>query len=254
MVYYQDAQLDLAFAALADPTRRAIVDRLAREPEATVSEIAAPFAVSLPAVMKHLDVLARANLIARDKSGRTVRCRLKPAPMETAMQWLSRYERFWTEKSGSTCRLRRGGTMLTKPSLTLKRRLKASPAQVFAAWTDPQKIVHWFGPTRTTAGSVRARWMCARAAATPCASRPTTANPTRSAASTARSCRTAGWCSAGPGNRRRSASRSSRSQSPPTATAACSRCTTSSSSTRRRRDGHERGWTGTLEKLERFLS
>ena len=86
-----------AFAALADPTRRAIVDRLAREPEATVSELAAPFAVSLPAVMKHLDVLARANLIAREKSGRTVRCRLKPAPMETAMQWLSRYERFWTE-------------------------------------------------------------------------------------------------------------------------------------------------------------
>jgi DNA-binding transcriptional ArsR family regulator len=98
MVDYQGAvQLDLAFAALADPTRRAIVDRLAREPDATVSEIAAPFAVSLPAVMKHLDVLARANLIAREKSGRTVRCRLKPAPMETAMQWLSRYERFWTE-------------------------------------------------------------------------------------------------------------------------------------------------------------
>jgi DNA-binding transcriptional ArsR family regulator len=97
MVYYQNAKLDLAFAALADPTRRAILDRLAREPEATVSEIAAPFAVSLPAVMKHLDVLARADLIARAKSGRTVRCRLKPGPMEAAMQWLSRYERFWTE-------------------------------------------------------------------------------------------------------------------------------------------------------------
>ena len=84
MVYYRNAQLDLAFAALADPTRRAIVDHLSREPDASVSEIAAPFAVSLPAVMKHLDVLARANLIAREKSGRTVRCRLKPAPMETA--------------------------------------------------------------------------------------------------------------------------------------------------------------------------
>jgi DNA-binding transcriptional ArsR family regulator len=97
MVYYKEAQLDLAFAALADPTRRAILDRLAQQPEATVSELAAPFAVSLPAVMKHLDVLARANLIARSKRGRTVRCRLEPAPMETAMQWLSRYERFWTE-------------------------------------------------------------------------------------------------------------------------------------------------------------
>ena len=98
MVDYQNTQLDLAFAALADPTRRAILDRLAGEPELAVTEIAAPFAVSLPAVMKHLDVLARANLIERDKSGRTVRCRLKAAPMETAMQWLPRYERFWTEQ------------------------------------------------------------------------------------------------------------------------------------------------------------
>ena len=98
MVYYTNTQLDLAFAALADPTRRAIVDRLAGEPELAVTEIAAPFAVSLPAVMKHLDVLARANLIERKKSGRTVRCRLKAAPMETAMQWLARYERFWTEQ------------------------------------------------------------------------------------------------------------------------------------------------------------
>jgi DNA-binding transcriptional ArsR family regulator len=98
MVYYKDAQLDLAFAALADPTRRAILDRLARENGLAVSEIARPFRVSLPAVMKHLDVLARARLIEREKSGRTVHCQLKAAPMETAMQWLARYERFWTER------------------------------------------------------------------------------------------------------------------------------------------------------------
>ncbi len=98
MVDYKDDQLDLAFAALADPTRRAILDRLARENGLAVSEIARPFAVSLPAVMKHLDVLARARLIERQKSGRTVHCRLKAAPMETAMQWLARYERFWTER------------------------------------------------------------------------------------------------------------------------------------------------------------
>jgi DNA-binding transcriptional ArsR family regulator len=98
MVDYKDDQLDLAFAALADPTRRAILDRLARESGLAVSEIARPFAVSLPAVMKHLDVLARARLIERQKSGRTVRCRLRAAPMETAMQWLTRYERFWTER------------------------------------------------------------------------------------------------------------------------------------------------------------
>jgi DNA-binding transcriptional ArsR family regulator len=98
MVYYTDAQLDRAFAALADPTRRAILDRLARADELAVTEIAAPFAVSLPAVMKHLDVLARAGLIERAKTGRTVRCSLRAGPMETAMQWLTRYERFWTEK------------------------------------------------------------------------------------------------------------------------------------------------------------
>jgi DNA-binding transcriptional ArsR family regulator len=98
MVDFNSAQLDLAFAALADPTRRAIVDRLAGEPELSVTELAAPVPVSLPAVMKHLDVLARANLIGRHKTGRTVRCRLQPGPMEAAMHWLARYERFWSEQ------------------------------------------------------------------------------------------------------------------------------------------------------------
>src|SRR5690606_27455058 len=74
MVEFSSTELDLAFAALADPTRRAIVDRLAEVPELSVSELAAPFAVSLPAIMKHLDVLARASLIERSKIGRTVRC------------------------------------------------------------------------------------------------------------------------------------------------------------------------------------
>jgi DNA-binding transcriptional ArsR family regulator len=98
MVDFIDAQLDRAFAALADPTRRAIVERLARRDNLAVSEIAAPFAVSLPAVMKHLDVLARAGLVERAKSGRTVHCRLRAEPMRNAMQWLSRYERFWAER------------------------------------------------------------------------------------------------------------------------------------------------------------
>ena len=106
MVDYRNMQLDLAFAALADPTRRAIVDRLANEPELAVTEIAAPFAVSLPAVMKHLDVLARADLIDRQKSGRTVRCRLKAAPMETAMQWLYALRALLDRAARSSCRFR----------------------------------------------------------------------------------------------------------------------------------------------------
>jgi DNA-binding transcriptional ArsR family regulator len=98
MVEFIRADLDRAFAALADPTRRAIIDRLAGTPSLAVTEIAAPFDVSLPAVIKHLDVLARAGLIARNKRGRTVHCSLSPAPMETAMQWLARYERFWNDR------------------------------------------------------------------------------------------------------------------------------------------------------------
>ncbi|MGE0851539.1 MAG: ArsR/SmtB family transcription factor [Hyphomicrobiaceae bacterium] len=98
MVYYREAHLDLAFAALADPTRRAILQRLADEDGLAVSEIARPFDLSLPGVMKHLDVLARAKLIERAKSGRTVHCKLAAAPLESAMQWLSRYERFWSAR------------------------------------------------------------------------------------------------------------------------------------------------------------
>jgi DNA-binding transcriptional ArsR family regulator len=98
MVDFSDSRLDRAFAALSDPTRRAIIERLSRQPGLGVSEIAAPFSVSLPAVMKHLDVLARAGLIERSKTGRTVRCNLSAAPMETAMQWLERYQRFWTAR------------------------------------------------------------------------------------------------------------------------------------------------------------
>jgi DNA-binding transcriptional ArsR family regulator len=98
MVDFNAAQLDRAFAALADPTRRAILDRLANDSELGVTQIAERFEVSLPAVIKHLDVLARAGLIERAKTGRTVHCRLRAEPMETAMQWLARYERFWTER------------------------------------------------------------------------------------------------------------------------------------------------------------
>jgi DNA-binding transcriptional ArsR family regulator len=95
-------QLDRTFAALVDPTRRAILARLERADGASVSELARPFAIKLPAVMKHLDVLDDAGLITRSKVGRTVTVRLSPEPMRKAMDWLRRYERFW---SGSLDRL-----------------------------------------------------------------------------------------------------------------------------------------------------
>src|SRR5260221_649889 len=89
-------QLDRTFAALVDPTRRAILARLEREDGASVSALAKPFAIKLPAVMKHLDVLDDAGLTTRSKAGRTVTVRLSPAPMRGAMAWLRRYERFWS--------------------------------------------------------------------------------------------------------------------------------------------------------------
>ena len=101
MVNY-NTQLDRIFAALMDSTRRAILARLEREDGASVSDLAKPFAIKLPAVMKHLDVLVKAGLITRSKVGRTVTVRLSPQPMRAASDWLRRYERFW---SGSLDRL-----------------------------------------------------------------------------------------------------------------------------------------------------
>jgi DNA-binding transcriptional ArsR family regulator len=98
MVKYQDRALDRTFAALADPIRRALLAQLGKQQGLSVSELAKPFPVSLPAIMKHLDVLSDAGLIARSKTGRTVACRLTAKPMEQAMDWLNRYQRFWSDR------------------------------------------------------------------------------------------------------------------------------------------------------------
>jgi DNA-binding transcriptional ArsR family regulator len=95
MVNYQE-RLDRTFAALVDPTRRAILAHLERKDGASISELAEPFAIKLPAVMKHLDVLDDAGLVTRSKTGRTVTVLLRPQPMREAMEWLRRYERFWS--------------------------------------------------------------------------------------------------------------------------------------------------------------
>ena len=96
MVNYNE-RLDRTFAALVDPTRRAILARLEREDGASISALAQPFVIKLPAVMKHLDVLDDAGLITRSKVGRTVTVRLRPEPMREAIDWLRRYERFWSK-------------------------------------------------------------------------------------------------------------------------------------------------------------
>jgi len=86
--------LDAIFQALADPTRRAIVATLSRG-QASVTELARPHRMSLPAVMKHLRVLQRAGIVTQRKSGRTRRCRLAARPLQKAEAWLSQYRAFW---------------------------------------------------------------------------------------------------------------------------------------------------------------
>src|SRR3954454_24023743 len=90
----QTDRLSAIFGALADPTRRAIVARLA-EGEATVSELAAPFELSLPAVSKHLKVLQRAGLIEQGRQAQWRPCRLKPEPLRDVADWVGQYRRWW---------------------------------------------------------------------------------------------------------------------------------------------------------------
>ena len=91
----QSQRLDACFAALSDPTRRAILERL-RQSEATMSVLAGPFDVSAPAVTKHVNVLERAGLVVRQRSGREVHVRLVAKPMREASIWMARYREFWT--------------------------------------------------------------------------------------------------------------------------------------------------------------
>jgi DNA-binding transcriptional ArsR family regulator len=96
--------LDLVFAALADPTRRAILARLATG-ETTVTELAEPFAMSLPAVSKHLKVLERAGLIARGRDAQWRPCRLEANPLKEVAEWVEGYRRFWEQTSARYQRL-----------------------------------------------------------------------------------------------------------------------------------------------------
>lgn len=88
--------LSITFAALADPTRRAILSRLAVG-EASVKELAEPFDISAPAVTKHLKVLQKAGLITQARQAQWRPCRLNPEPLQEAINWIEQYERFWSD-------------------------------------------------------------------------------------------------------------------------------------------------------------
>jgi DNA-binding transcriptional ArsR family regulator len=89
--------LSITFAALADPTRRALLVRLAQG-EATVNELAAPFDISLQAISKHLKVLEGAGLITRSRDAQSRPCRFEAAPLENAVDWIERNRQIWTER------------------------------------------------------------------------------------------------------------------------------------------------------------
>ncbi|MFM9886838.1 MAG: ArsR/SmtB family transcription factor [Burkholderiales bacterium] len=90
----ESAALDLVFAAIADPVRRAILHRLG-EAELLVSELAAPFDISLQAVSKHIQVLVKAGLVTQERTGRISRCRLTAGPMYEAAVWINHYSKYW---------------------------------------------------------------------------------------------------------------------------------------------------------------
>lgn len=97
MVQQRPLDLDRCFQALADPTRRALLERLLRG-EARLGELAEPLPMSLPAVQKHVRVLEDAGLVATRKVGRSRHCRLHAAPMKEAVDWMNRYQAFWEDR------------------------------------------------------------------------------------------------------------------------------------------------------------
>ncbi|MGH7516442.1 MAG: ArsR/SmtB family transcription factor [Gemmatimonadales bacterium] len=119
VVKYSPA-LDRTFAALADPVRRAVLERL-QDGEATVSELAEPHRMSLPAFLKHVGVLRRAGLVSDRKVGRERRCRLAARPLEAAEDWITQYRRFWGRQLDS-----------------LERYLTDQPDKEDPAWQQPQ--------------------------------------------------------------------------------------------------------------------
>src|ERR1700757_1583323 len=150
MVKYSDQTgsdpLDRTFAALADPTRRALLARLSSEDALSVSELAQPFAMSLPAVMKHLDVLTDAGLVAREKTGRVVACRLTAEPMCEALAWLNRYERFWSDNFDRFTAFVGGKSWPQQPAQPSPSRDRASPSSA-ASMRRPKRSLRP-GPTR----------------------------------------------------------------------------------------------------------
>jgi len=130
------ATLDGTYAALADPTRRAMLARLVQG-EATVGELAQPFAMSLPAISKHVCVLERAGLVSRRRHGRYQICRLEPDALTLAADWLERHRTFWAAQLNALADV-----------VVATVTVDAPRSVVFTAFTDPAVLAQWFWPQR----------------------------------------------------------------------------------------------------------
>jgi DNA-binding transcriptional ArsR family regulator len=115
-----DARLDAVFFALSDPIRRAILERLGEEAP-LVSELAQPFAISLQAVSRHIQVLVRAGLVQQERSGRISRCRLEVGPIFAAAVWINRYSKYWQAQFDALAGWLEAIERRPKPKRTRKR-------------------------------------------------------------------------------------------------------------------------------------
>jgi DNA-binding transcriptional ArsR family regulator len=136
MVNYS-AHLDSTFSALSDPTRRALLARLALG-EATVSELAEPFDVSLPAISKHLRVLESAGLLRRNVEGRVHRCTLASEPMKEAAGWIEQYRVFWDSQLDALAKFLEGTQKESHPCQPRSRLTKARNSSSRSAARSPR--------------------------------------------------------------------------------------------------------------------
>ena len=145
MVQYSTT-VDRAFAALADPTRRAVLERLGAG-SATISELAEPFGMSLTGMKKHIRLLEEAKLVATEKVGRARRCTLVPYAFEGISTWLQRLDRF-AQVVERTKGAPMNATTVTTPNeleIRVERIFDAPRAHVYSVWTDPKLIPEWWG-------------------------------------------------------------------------------------------------------------
>ncbi|MGE0767187.1 MAG: metalloregulator ArsR/SmtB family transcription factor [Hyphomicrobiaceae bacterium] len=180
--------LDRTLAALADPTRRAMVERLAKSGRLAISDLATPFAMSLPAVLKHVGVLTDAGLVSRVKVGRTVYCHLLSGPIRTSLTWLRKYENYQLPRDPAATKAAKddaspskrqpgkvgakaaespksaAGKAARKPKLPTTTKAKVSPPKARSAARRPKAAATPPAVQRTRQALTRARGRSAKTA------------------------------------------------------------------------------------------